>query len=92
MSEDVQPECLGCSPCLEVSNKERNQGGIIWKGKVKFEHWSVFWVYFSPQNPINSKPDGLKPWPKYLQLSSFEFFDIHNFLRPKLTHNLLLKI
>ena len=49
MSKEVQLECLGHLPCLEASNKERNQGGRIWKGKIKFEHWSVFWAYLSPQ-------------------------------------------
>ena len=44
------------------------------------------------KNPIDTRLDGLEPWLKYLQLSSFEFCEILNFWRPKLTHNLLLKI
>ena len=31
------------------------------------------------KNPIDTRPDGLEPWLKYLQLSSFEFFEIINF-------------
>ena len=42
------------------------------------------------KNPIDTKPNGLEPWLKYLQLSSFEYFEILNFWRPKLTHKLLL--
>ena len=49
ISKEVQLECLGHLPCLEASNKERNHRGRIWKGKIKFEHWSVFWAYLSPQ-------------------------------------------
>ena len=43
------------------------------------------------KNLIDTRPDGLEPWLKYLQLSSFEFFEILNFWRPKLTHKLLLQ-
>ena len=42
------------------------------------------------KNQIDTKLDELEPWLKYLQLSSFEFFEILNFWRPKLTHKLLL--
>ena len=42
------------------------------------------------KNPIDTRLDGLEPWLKYLQLSSFEFSEILNFRRPKLTHKLLL--
>ena len=31
------------------------------------------------KNPIDTRPDGLESWLKYLQLSSFEFFEIINF-------------
>ena len=31
------------------------------------------------KNPIDTRLDGLEPCLKYLQLSSFEFFEIHNF-------------
>ena len=31
------------------------------------------------KNSIDARPDGLELWPKYLQLSSFEFFEILNF-------------
>ena len=42
------------------------------------------------KNPIDTRLNGLEPWLKYLQLSSFEFFEILSFWRPKLTHKLLL--
>ena len=42
------------------------------------------------KNSIDTRPDGLEPWLKYLQLSSFEFFKILNFWKPKLTHKLLV--
>ena len=42
------------------------------------------------KNSIDTRLDGLEPWLKYIQLSSFEFFEILNFWRPKLTHKLLL--
>ena len=42
------------------------------------------------KNQIDKRPDGLEPWLKYLQLSIFEFFEILNFWRPKLTHKLPL--
>ena len=31
------------------------------------------------KNPMDTSLDGLEPCLKYLQLSSFEFFEIHNF-------------
>ena len=31
------------------------------------------------KTPIDTRPDGLKPWLKYLQLSNFEFYEILNF-------------
>ena len=40
--------------------------------------------------PIDTRPYELKPRLKYLQLFSFEFSEIHNFGRLKLTHKLLL--
>ena len=49
MSKKVQLECLDRLPWLEASNKERNQRSKIWKGKIWFEHWSLFWTYLSPQ-------------------------------------------
>ena len=42
------------------------------------------------KNPYDTWLDGLEPWLKYLQLSSFEFYEILNVWRPKLTHKLLL--
>ena len=42
------------------------------------------------KNTIDTTPNELESWLKYLQLSSFEFFEILNFWRPKLTHKLLL--
>ena len=50
MSKEVQLECLGHLPCMEALNKEKkNQRGRIWKGKILFEYWSVFWTYLSPK-------------------------------------------
>ena len=31
------------------------------------------------KSPIDTRLDGLEPWLKYVQLSSFEFFEILNF-------------
>ena len=42
------------------------------------------------KNPIDIRLDGLELWFKYIQLSSFEFFEILNIWRPKVTHKLLL--
>ena len=36
------------------------------------------------KNPIDTRPDGLEPWLKYLQRSSFEFFEIINFLKAEI--------
>ena len=36
------------------------------------------------KNPIDTTLDGLEPWLKYLQLSSFEFFKILNILKAKI--------
>ena len=43
------------------------------------------------KKPIDTRLDGLEPWLKYLQLSSFDLFGILNFWRPKLTHKSLLQ-
>ena len=50
------------------------------------------WCISLLKNSIDSRLDGLELWLKYLQLSSFEFFEIHNFWKPILTHKLLLQI
>ena len=36
------------------------------------------------KNPIDTMLDGLELWPKYLQLSSFEFFENSQFLKTKI--------
>ena len=38
-----------------------------------------FWRISLLKTPIDTSPDGLKPWLKYLQLSNFEFYEIINF-------------
>ena len=91
MSKEVQLECLGRLPCLEASNKERNQRGRIWKEKKLDLSIDLYFGCVSLfKTPIDTRLDGLEPLLKYLQLSIFEFFEIHNFWRPKLTHKLLL--
>ena len=83
-------ECLGHLPCLKASNKERNQRATFEEEKLDlstnqyFRHISLF------KNPIDSRLDGLEPSLKYLQPLCFEFFQIHKFCWPKLTHKLLL--
>ena len=91
MSKEVQLECLGRLPCLEASNKERNQRGLIWKEKKLDLSTDLYFGCVSLfKTPIDTRLDGLEPLLKYLQLFIFEFFEIHNFWRPKLTHKLLL--
>ena len=64
---------------LESENEKSNLSTDLYFGRI-----SLF------KNPIDSWLDGLEPWLKYLQLFSFEFFEIHNFWRLKLTHKLQL--
>ena len=90
MSKEMQLECLGRLPCLKVSNKEINQRGRIWIGKSNLSTNQYFGRISLIKNLIDTRPDGLKPLLKYLQLSNFDFFEIHNFWMLKLTHKLLL--
>ena len=76
---EVQLDCLDRLPWLEASNKERNQIGRIWKGKIWFETDQYFGRISFLKTPIDIRSNGLEPWLKYLQLSSFEFFEIINF-------------
>ena len=91
MSKEVQLECLDRLPWLKASNKKRNQRGKIWKEKSDLSTDHFFGRISLLKNPIDTRLDGLEPWLQYLQLSSFEFFEIINFWRPKLTHKLLLQ-
>ena len=91
MSKEVQLECLDCLPWLEASNKERNQKEAeSEKEKSDLSTDQYFGRISLLKNPIDTRLDGLEPWLQYLQLSSFEFFEILNFWKPKLTHKLLL--
>ena len=83
-------ECLGHLPCLKASNKERNQRATFEEEKLDLST-NQYFRHISPlKNPIDSKLDRLELWLKYLQFLCFEFFEIHKFWRPKLTHKLLL--
>ena len=90
MSKEVQMEFLDRLSWLEASNKERNQKAEFEKEKSNLSTDQYFGRISLIENPIDTSLDGLKPWLKYLQLFSFEFFEIHNFWRTKLNHKLLL--
>ena len=61
MSKEVQQECLGHLPCLEVSNKEKNKEVEFEKEKSNLSTGQYFWRISLLKNPIDTRPDGLEP-------------------------------
>ena len=91
MSKELQLKCLDRLPWLEASNKEKKiKEAESEKEKSDLSTDQYFGRISLFKNPIDTRPDGLEPWLKYLQLFSFEFFEIHNIWKPKLTHKLML--
>ena len=90
MSKEVQLECLDRLPWLELQIRKEIKEAESEKEKSDLSTDQYFGRISLLKNPIDTRPDGLEPWLKYLQLSSFEFSEIINFQRSKLTHKLLL--
>ena len=60
MSKEVQLECLGRLPCLEASNKERNQAKSE-KEKLDLSTDQYFGSISLLKNPIDTRLDELEP-------------------------------
>ena len=72
MYKEVQLEWLGHLPCLEASNYGKKSKSYNLKRKILDLSIDQYFGRISLlKNPINSRLDGLEPWLKYLQLSSF---------------------
>ena len=74
MSKEVQLECLDHLPWLEALNEEEIKEAEYEEEKSNLITDQYFGRISLLKNPIDTRPDGLEPWLKYLQLSSFEFF------------------
>ena len=61
MSKEVQLECLGHLPCLEVSNEEKIKEVESEKEKSDLSTDQYFGCISLLTNPIDTRPDGLEP-------------------------------